>query len=172
MAHHRPRSVCSRPVRCAARERLITARGAAALGLLALLCSLACIEGGPSTGGLSSVEGTVQGEPFQMYSGTAERLSTGYAVTLADSFDYGCVSTPSGGYLQVTFVTSGVGTIDAEGNVTFSSVTPSSSPSTPADAGLVTIDTIDETASSLTGSIRASNSDSDVSGSFEVEICP
>ena len=135
MAHHRPRSVSSRPVRCAVREGLITTpRGAAALSLLALLCSLACIEGGPSTGGLSSVEGTVQGESFQMYSGTAERLSTGYAVTLADSFDYGCVSTPSGGYLQVTFVTSGVGTIDAEGNVTFSSVTPSSSPSTPADA--------------------------------------
>ncbi len=136
-----------------------------------LILGLGCIEGG--AGGFSNVSGTIQGESFQMLSGVAEETgSGGYSITITDSSGYGCISTPSTRYLQVTWGVSGEGSTDAAGNVTFSSVESNISPSEPATSGSVTIDLIDQAAGVISGSIDAQGSDSSVSGSFEVDICP
>ena len=150
-------------------HRQIFVGGAA---FVALIVSLGCIEGGPGAGGFSNVSGTVLGESFQMYGGVAESTGRGYAITITDSAGYDCFSTPSSRYLQVTWGSSGVGSTSASGNVTFSSVEGNLSPSDPATSGQVTIDAIDMDLGVISGSISAAGSDSQISGSFEVEICP
>lgn len=141
-------------------------------GAAMIVLALGCIEGGTGAGGFSSVSGTIQGESFQMYSGVAESNGSGYAITITDSSGYGCVSTPSSRYLQVTWGADSEGSTSAAGNVTFSSVDMNISPSVPATSGSVTIDSIDPAAGTITGSISAQGNDSEVSGNFEVEICP
>ncbi len=142
--------------------------GVVSFTVLALM--LGCIEGG--TGGFYNVDGEVMGESFQMYGGVAEATGSGYWITITDSSSYDCVSTPSSNYLQVTWETAGVGSTAAAGNVTFSRVEGNISPSDPAVSGEVVIDSVDVTNGFIAGSITAQGSSSDVSGSFEIEICP
>jgi hypothetical protein len=143
------------------------------VGGLVLLFGLGCLEGGVGAGGLSNVNGTIQGESFQMYSGVAEQNGmAGYAITITDASTYGCMSTPNERYLQVTWGAGAEGQSSAAGNVTFSSVDMNLSPSEPATSGSVTIDLIDPAQGIISGSIDAQGADSSVSGSFELEICP
>lgn len=143
-----------------------------ALGALALIFGLGCPEATGGGGGFSNVNGTIMGESFQMYGGVAEAVGGGYAITLTDSSGYDCYSTPNSKYLQVSWEAGGVGSSSAAGNVTFSSVEGNVSPAEGAVSGTVTLDQIDTVNNLLSGSISARGSESEVSGSFEVEICP
>lgn len=142
---------------------------------LGVIAALGCLEEGAlGQGGLggSNVSGMVLGDDFQMYGGVAESNGSGYFITLTDSSQYSCTSTPVGRYLQVSWEASSAGTTSASGNVTFSRVEGNVSPTIGASSGTVTITDIDLSLGQISGSISAMGGESDVSGSFQIEICP
>ena len=142
--------------------------GLIALGCAWLLGGCVPLEGGSST----SVSGTVLGQRFSAFSGVAEAQGASYLITLTDSSLYTCDSTPSGDYLQVVWEVEEAGTYDAAGNVSFSSVEGAVAPTEAATDGTVTVSSLDEAAGRIQGSLEAQGPDSQVSGSFDVEICP
>ena len=142
--------------------------------LCVVVAMLGCVpenNGGGGFGGFSSVSGTVQDQPFFMYSGVAERVGQGFFITLTDSSSFGCVSTPSGNYLKIVVNAAGEGSFNASGSVTFGSVEDNLEDSDAATSGSGTISSIDEVAKTISGNLSAQGSASDVSGNFSVDIC-
>lgn len=123
--------------------------------------------------GQSSVTGTVQGQPYALMSGTAEALSGGgYILTLVDDSDYGCSSTPVGGYLTVVIGgVAGEGEFSAVGNVSFNRVEGGTNYTEQATSGSVVIDRVDLTWDEIQGEIDAVGAESRVQGQFSVPIC-
>lgn len=121
-----------------------------------------------------SVSGEVMGQPFQFSSGVADADGRGnYLITLSDDYGFDCFSSPSGNYLSIVIANvDGPGTYSASRYVTFNSYENNINYSDSAFSGSVTIDEIDtEFDYTISGSISASSTDSNVSGSFTVEIC-
>lgn len=123
--------------------------------------------------GESSVSGTVQGEPYSLISGTAERTSGGgYILTLVDDSGYDCFSTPMGSYLTVVIGgVSSEGTYPAAGNVSFNRVEGGANYSETATSGSVMIDHVDLSWREIEGEIDAAGASSSVRGRFSVPIC-
>lgn len=132
----------------------------------------ACGEFDDLLGG-PTVSGTVQGEPYTLISGTAERTSRGgYILTLVDGRGYDCYSTPVGSYLTVVIDgVQGEGSFSAAGNVSFNVIEEGMSYSEPATSGSVEIDLVDESWREIGGEINAVGVESRVQGSFVVPIC-
>ncbi|MBA2660992.1 MAG: hypothetical protein H0U74_01760 [Bradymonadaceae bacterium] len=142
---------------------------------VALIClgSFACVDLDTIGDFGSSVSGEVQGKSFVYGSGTAESDAAGnYFITLSDSSNYNCFSSPSGAYLSI--VIAGIqqpGTFSAASAVTFNNLEGNVNHSDSAVSGTVTIEAIDDADRSIQGSISATGLDSDVQGSFSVAIC-
>ncbi len=131
--------------------------------------------GGPDP--TTDVSGTVGGQPFSTASGSAELNVDGtYVITLADTTEFSCDSSSGlpGNFLQIV-----IGEIDAEapqsydadGRVFFNVYEDGVSVGDGADTGTVDIDDVDTFGGFIDGSLDATGPDSDVSGSFSVQIC-
>ena len=141
------------------------------LGLAALAVS-GCI---PLDGSDVAVTGTVNGQAFDAISGEASAAGGSYFITLADTAELSCSAV---GPLPDTYLTVDIGQIDsapqtfqASEVVGFNHFVGSVSTSEPATAGTVTIEDIDETTGTITGTIDATGPNSSVSGDFTVDIC-
>ena len=142
--------------------------------LLLVLClglvAPGCIDDSASS---ANVTGQVLNQKFQSYSGVADNMGSFYAITLADSPLYGCSTTPDEAYLHVVVGAGMVGTFQAKGNVSFNATIPTISSSVEeADSGTVTITEIDTVNQIIRGEISATGATSQVSGDFDVKICP
>ncbi|MEM1349623.1 MAG: hypothetical protein AAGI01_13765 [Myxococcota bacterium] len=145
-----------------------------------IIASLGCIapevnssfnNGGASTS--VGVSGDVQARAFVGRSGVAESTGSGYVITLVDDTSFTCFSTPTDPYLKIDIgMFSTEGTFSAAGSVTFATNDGVVEESESAMQGTVTISIIDEPNASISGSIDAAGLNSDVSGSFTVELCP
>lgn len=145
--------------------------------LLLVLLGLAFTTGcGELEGFLDSLpaEGEIQGESFRFQSGTAERTTSGYTLTLSNSRDFTCSVTPSGQYLTVVAVDiQNEGRVDAPGNVTFNQRNDEfGGLPLGATSGFVSIDRIDNEFQEIEGYIDAQGDESAVRGDFLVPICP
>jgi hypothetical protein len=142
-------------------------------GAALLAAALGCGEGGEFSSG--DVSGQVRGQSFTFFSGSAEPDGAGgYVVTLADSTGFDCDSgaTPSATYLTVVVDSlDEPGTYPATDAVTFNRVSDGVIDPATATSGDVTVDSIDEAAGTLDGSIDASGPDSEVAGAFSVPLC-
>jgi len=126
--------------------------------------------------GTSDVTGSVESSSFEVQSGSADQSyeDNSYVITLANTPEYACTSSSGlpGDYLTVVISEiDGPTTVDAEGHVYFNSFRDGISVGEAADGGSVTIDTVDDFAGEIRGSVDATGPNSEVSGNFSVEIC-
>ncbi len=140
---------------------------------MALCACAGCVPLDDGFGGGTSLSGSVDGEPFAFVSGGADAVGTGYVILLTNTPEFSCNSVDAPPLDYVSISVSGVetapSTYDAAGNVFFNSFEGGVSAGDAATAGTVSIDDIGF--GSIVGSIDASNDDSDIFGSFDVEIC-
>ena len=121
------------------------------------------------------VEGEVLGEPFAATAGTAEQLQNGsYVLTLSSSPSFTCTSSPTASSLQVVIDGfSSTGEFQAADRVSFNSEEDGVIDGETATDGRVFVEILDETTPrTIAGDINASGENSQVSGTFEVPICP
>jgi hypothetical protein len=143
-----------------------------ALGFMVFVgvLSLGCITDVPDAN--VAVSGQVRGEPFTGLGGVAEGADGRYFLTLVDSADFDCFNTPTTNYLTVSLgQIDGTGSYPAPGNVSFATSSGSQSDVEEATSGTVTVESVDEFGSLITGRIDAAGETSSISGTFELPIC-
>lgn len=141
-----------------------------------LIAGCVPLDDGLGSGFGTDLSGSVQGVGFAFASGGADSVDDGYVITLADTPEFACDSFDAPPLTYISISISGVDdaptSYDAAGSVFFNSFQEGVSASEAASSGTVTIDEIDLSfGGRITGSVDASSPESDIFGSFDVDIC-
>lgn len=121
------------------------------------------------------VTGVVLGSDFEGIGGSADGINDRYTITLSDSDAFACLGNVEPPDFYLTVVVDDViepTTLPAAGVVTFNRVDDGVLVAEAAVSGEVVVDVLDPVYGRISGRIDATGPSSDVTGSFDVEICP